>query len=256
MIADLEESKCLTVEEEVDLAPLNLGMISSYYYIQYTTVELFASSLTAKTKTKGLIEILAAASEYASLPIRQSEDSQLQKMAKHLPQAMPESASYDDPATKALVLMQSHFSRHPLPTDLVSDLATVLNPAVKLLQALVDVISSQGWLRPALAAMELSQMVVQGVWAKDPVSVLLQIPHFSPEIASRCKSASPAVETVFDILELEDDRRSELLQLSDEKMSDVAMFCNAYPNVDLSYVTDIEGGEVNGFLIHIIVYML
>jgi pre-mRNA-splicing helicase BRR2 len=55
VIADLEESKCLTVEEEVDLAPLNLGMISSYYYIQYTTVELFASSLTAKTKTKGLV---------------------------------------------------------------------------------------------------------------------------------------------------------------------------------------------------------
>jgi pre-mRNA-splicing helicase BRR2 len=49
---------------------------------------------------------------------------------------------------------------------------------------------------------------------------------------------------VFDILELEDDRRTQLLQLSDEKMSDVAMFCNAYPNVDLSYVTDIEGGEV------------
>jgi hypothetical protein len=54
----------------------------------------------------------------------------------HFQQAMPESASYDDPATKALVLMQSHFSRQPLPTDLVSDLTTVLGPAVKLLQVI------------------------------------------------------------------------------------------------------------------------
>ena len=244
VISDLEESKCVAVEEDMDLAPLNLGMIASYYYIQYTTVELFASSLTAKTKTKGLLEILAAASEYSTLSIRQGEDVALAKLAKHLPQPMPETASYDDPATKALVLFQSHFSRHPLSTDLAGDLAMVVGPSVKLLQALVDVISSQGWLKPALAAMELSQMVLQGVWAKDPASVLLQIPHFNKEITDRCRSASPAVESVFDILELEDDRRNELLQLSDEKMSDVAMFCNAYPNVELTFSTDIEGGEV------------
>ena len=245
VISNLEESKCVAVEEDIDLAPLNLGMIASYYYIQYTTVELFASSVTAKTKTKGLLEILAAASEYSALPMRQAEDALLTKLAKHLPQPMPENSSFDDPATKSLVLFQSHFSRSLLPTDLSGDLAVVVGPSVKLLQALVDVISSQGWLKPALAAMELSQMVVQGVWARDPASVLLQIPHFTKDTAQRCRSAAPAVESVFDILELEDDRRNSLLQLSAEKMSDVAMFCNAYPNVELAFSTDIEGGEVS-----------
>ena len=48
------------------------------------------------------------------------------------------------------------------------------------MQAVVDVISSNGWLKPALEAMELSQMIVQGVWARD--SYLRQIPHFSPEV--------------------------------------------------------------------------
>jgi len=254
IVNDLDESKCVAVEEDIDLAPLNLGMIASYYYIQYTTVELYASSLTAKTKTKGLLEILAAASEFSTLPMRQGEDGLLQKLAMHLPQSMPENANYDDPATKALVLFQTHFSRHALPVDLSGDLSTVLRSSTKLLQALVDVISSQGWLKPALAAMELSQMVVQGVWAKDPASVLLQIPHFTSDVAARCRSATPAVESVFDILELEDDRRNDLLQMSAEKMSDVAMFCNAYPNVELTFTTDIEDGKlVAGDAINVVV---
>jgi Sec63 Brl domain len=36
----------------MDLEPLNLGMIAAYYYITYTTIELFSSSLTARTKLK------------------------------------------------------------------------------------------------------------------------------------------------------------------------------------------------------------
>jgi pre-mRNA-splicing helicase BRR2 len=241
-VSDLEESKCIAVEDDIDLSPLNLGMIASYYYIQYTTIELFASSITAKTKMKGLMEILAASAEYASLSIRQSEDKQLQKIAHHLPQAMPDSADFEDPSTKALVLLQSHFSRQPLSTDLASDLRIILLDALKLLQALVDVISSQGWLRPALATMELSQMIVQAVWSKD--SVLLQIPHFTTEIIARCGNCKPPVESVFDILEMEDETRNDVLRLSDEKMSDVALFCNSYPNVELNYSLGIENNEV------------
>jgi hypothetical protein len=42
----------IAIEDEMDLAPLNLGMIASYYYITYTTIELFANSLTPKTKVR------------------------------------------------------------------------------------------------------------------------------------------------------------------------------------------------------------
>ncbi len=47
----------------MDLEPLNLGMIAAYYYITYTTIELFASSLTAKTKTKVRLSSASAWSE-------------------------------------------------------------------------------------------------------------------------------------------------------------------------------------------------
>ena len=40
--------------------------------------------------------------------------------------------------------------------------------------------------------------------------------------------AKNPIEWVLDILLLDDDVRNDLLQLSDEKMGDVAMFCNSY----------------------------
>lgn len=36
-------------------------------------------------------------------------------------------------------------------------------------------------------------------------------------------------------MEMEDEDRSGLLQLSDLQMADVARFCNRYPNIELSY---------------------
>jgi pre-mRNA-splicing helicase BRR2 len=93
-----------------------------------------------------------------------------------MPQKLDKPA-YSEPHTKANVVLQAHFSRIALGVDLQADQQAVLLDALRLLQACVDVISSNGWLKPALAAMELSQMITQGQWDRD--SVLLQIPHFT-----------------------------------------------------------------------------
>jgi pre-mRNA-splicing helicase BRR2 len=242
VITDLEESRALAVEGDVHLAPLNLGMIAAYYYIAYTTVELFASSLTDKTKLRGLLEIVCAASECGDLPVRHHDAQLLQQLVNHLPQKLPDAAKFSDPHTKALVLLQAHFSRHPLSAELASDQAVVLGHSLKLLQALVDVISSNGWLKPAIVAMECSQMIVQGLWDKD--HPLLQLPHVDKDTLGRCQAANNArlpqdgsgdVETVFDVMALDDEVRDDLLRLSAGETRDVAAFCNAYPNVELSF---------------------
>jgi pre-mRNA-splicing helicase BRR2 len=51
-------------------------------------------------------------------------------------------------------------------------------------------------------------------------------------------------------MELEDEDRSRLLQLSDVQMADVARFCNRYPNIELNFeIVDKEkihsGSSVN-----------
>ncbi|CAH2236758.1 jg14251 [Pararge aegeria aegeria] len=132
-LSDLEQSKCMAIEDEMDVQPLNLGMIASYYYINYTTIELFSLSLTSKTKIRGLLEIISSAAEYTDLCIRHREE------------------------------------------NIIKALATKLK-----------------------------------------------------------------VETVFDVMELEDGARAKLLQLSPTEMADVARFCNRYPNVELTYEVNIE----------------
>merc|ERR1712072_435565 len=176
-----------------------------------------------KTKLRGLLEILSNATEYRALHQREE------------PSHMP-----------VYLLLQAHFERREtLSSESRADQKQILRSALKLLQALVDVISSNGWLKPALAAMELSQMIVQGLWNRD--HPLLQIPHFTEEVVARCSSADDDVETVFDILALEEGRRAELLQLASHQMVDVAAFCNDFPNVDLTYeivdADDIACGE-------------
>ncbi|XP_057975610.1 DExH-box ATP-dependent RNA helicase DExH12 [Malania oleifera] len=232
-LSDLEASKCVTIEDDMDLSPLNLGMIASYYYISYTTIERFSSSLTSKTRMKGLLEILASASEYALLPIRPGEEESIRRLINHQRFSF-ESSKCTDPHVKANALLQAHFSRHSLGQNLASDQREVLFSASRLLQAMVDVISSNGWLSLALLAMELSQMVTQGMWERD--SMLLQLPHFTKELAKKCQeNPGKSIETVFDLVEMEDDERRELLQMSDPQLLDIARFCNRFPNIDLAY---------------------
>nr|CAH7746700.1 unnamed protein product [Callosobruchus chinensis] len=234
-LSDLEQSKCISIEDEIDCIPLNLGMIAAYYYINYTTIELFSLSLNSKTKIRGLLEIISSAAEYEDIPVRHHEQNVLRQLAQKLPNKPTASGGgqpkYNDPHVKTNLLLQAHLCRLQLGTELQRDTEIVLSKAIRLIQACVDVLSSNGWLSPAVAAMELAQMVTQAMWSKD--SYLKQLPHFTNDVIKRC--SDKGVETVFDIMELEDDDRSKLLQLTDSQMADVARFCNRYPNIELTY---------------------
>jgi pre-mRNA-splicing helicase BRR2 len=228
VINELEESRCVEVENDMDLSSLNLGMIASYYYVRYTTIELFASSIKQKHRLKPVVDLLSQASEFAELPLRRGEDRALQQLAHHMPQKI-DKPDYTSSNTKANLLMQAHLSRVNLTQDLANDQELVVGQSLRLLCSLVDVVSSNCWLKTALAVMELCQMIVQGMWSTS--SPLLQLPHITKDIAQRCTAAG--IETIFDLLDADDAQRNDLLQLSESQMSDVAAVANRYPALEV-----------------------
>jgi len=230
-VEGLERFGCCSIEEDVELAPANLGLIAAYYYIRHTTIETFSRCVNESTKRRGLIDILCAASEFDAVPVRAGEEATLRGLAQSLGIKV-EKDKLNDPHTKAQLLLHAHFSRMPITTDLASDQRFILEHAVRLLQGLVDVISSCGWLTPALFSMELSQMIVQATTSN--ASSLMQLPHFTQSLVDKAKKMK--VEEVLDITNMDDDARGQLLgSLTQSQLVDVARACNRFPCISLDY---------------------
>jgi len=230
-VEGLERFGCCSIEDDTDLAPANLGLIAAYYYIRHTTIETFSRCVNEGTKRRGLVDILCAASEFDAVPVRAGEEATLRGLAQSLGMKV-EKDKLNDPHTKAQLLLNAHFNRTPITTDLSSDQRFILEHAVRLLQGLVDVISSCGWLTPALFSMELSQMIVQATTSNS--SPLMQLPNFTQTLVDKAKKMK--VEDIFDVMNMEDDGRTALLgALSQSQLMDVARACNRYPCISLEY---------------------
>ncbi|KAG8216298.1 putative RNA helicase [Butyriboletus roseoflavus] len=231
------------------LAEIAVKTIENKQDAMMSPVEVYTLSLKERTKLKGLLEVVSSSAEFEAIPIRRHEDIVLRRIYDRLPVKL-DRADFEAPHFKTFLLLQAHFSRIQLPPDLAADQVLVLEKVLNLLSASVDVMSSNAWLS-ALGAMDLSQMCVQAMWETD--SPLKQIPHFEPEVIKRCKDAG--VESVYDIMEMEDDKRNELLQMDNRQMyvvgsvlnhacsgfvcnvtgETVAKFVNSYPTLDVSH---------------------
>jgi pre-mRNA-splicing helicase BRR2 len=87
-------------------------------------------SLTAKTKLRGLLDIVSSSFEYSALPIRHHEDNVLQALATRLPNKPASTSSqikFTDPNVKANILLQAHLCRIQLSAELQQDTEIVLS---------------------------------------------------------------------------------------------------------------------------------
>ena len=85
-------------------------------------------------------------------------------------------------------------------------------------------------------------MVTQALWDKD--SPLLQLPYFTQELVEECKANE--VDDIVDLMNLDDNKRDEILKMTTEQIEKIAGVCNAYPSVSLNFNKTQEGttGEV------------
>jgi len=224
-------------------------MIGAYYYIRIATVDIFSKAISPNRRLKGLMEILCIASEFEEFPVRMNEDSVLENLLRHLPLKISK-ANFINPSTKANILFQTYFSRHSIGQELSADRDKMVVQAIPLLWALVDLLSTEQYLKPTLICLELCQMMCQALWDTD--SSLLQLPHVTREIAKEFKLKG--IEGIFDLVEMEDHERSELLSVFKPfQLADIAKICNLYPNLEVSIEVQKEpvymGKEMNVVII-------
>ncbi len=238
-LADLKDAKCVDAEGEEDMAlsALNLGIIAAHYYIRHATVERFASLVSPKMKLRGLLNILSNASEFDDVPSRIGDEEAMERLSESTPvrlktvgDAMPSLSSLH---VKVHLLLQSHLSRISLAGDLLEDRATIVGRSVRLLRAMVDIISSAGWLEPVLVCMELSQRIVQAVW--DTEKPLLQLPHFEEDLVNTLQQKYE-VGDVSDFLDMDTKTRNEAISaLTKPQIREVAEACQTYPEITLQF---------------------
>ncbi|EEH46397.1 ATP-dependent RNA helicase BRR2 [Paracoccidioides brasiliensis Pb18] len=249
-LKELSEAKIIDLDEEDDtLSPLNAAMIAAYYNISFITMQTFLLSLTARTKLKGILEIVTSATEFETIQVRRHEEHILRRVYDRVPVKMSQPV-YDSPHFKAFILLQAHFSRMQLPIDLGKDQEVIVSKVLNLLSACVDVLSSEGHLN-AMNAMEMSQMVVQAMWDRD--SPLKQIPHFGPEAIKVANEFH--IKDIFEFMEAMDPSENKdyatlvkRLGLNNKHLAQAAEFTNnKYPNVDLDFTVldeeNITAGE-------------
>ncbi|EDO07662.1 sec63 domain containing protein [Babesia bovis T2Bo] len=215
--ASLEKAQCVSMDD-AGVTPLNLGYIAAFYYLRCRTIDTFATSVTPDMTKGSLIQLVSTAEEFVDIKPRPGERIGTKAL---------------EPDNKVSELLIAHMQRAMLTNDLQSDLCLVLERIGALLCALVDVLSSNGWLGPVLLAMQLSQRIVQALGFND--SCLLQLPGVGPAWIEKCNASG--VHDIYDLMGMEDEDRDALLsEFTTQQCAAIANMCNAVPvlNVECS----------------------
>ncbi|CAN0876921.1 DExH-box ATP-dependent RNA helicase DExH14 [Linum grandiflorum] len=195
---DLEDGGCIKMDED-NVECTMLGMIASQYYLSYMTVSMFGSNIGPDTSLEVFLHILSGASEYDELPVRHNEEKYNEGLSEKVPY-MVDKNNLDDPHVKANLLLQAHFSQLDLPiSDYITDLKSVLDQSIRIMQAMIDVCANSGWLSSSMNCMHLMQMVMQGLWFERD-SALWMLPCMNEDLYAVLNSRGiSSVQQLLDI---------------------------------------------------------
>lgn len=240
-VVDLAYAYCLEIgDDNRTLEATTLGRIASYYYLHHSTVKMFRDNMGSDCSTSELLNVLSDAHEYEDLPVRHNEDSINSTLATKLPLPVNEH-TFDSPHTKTHLLLQAHFCREHLPmSDYHTDTKSVLDQAIRILQAMIDVAADEGWLITALRVMNLIQMVLQGRWNHQ--CPLLILPHIETHLLHCFRNPERKGKTLIDnlpeLLTVSSGKRHHLVkmltpELTDNQVEEIWEVIQKLPVIDI-----------------------
>ncbi|KAI0409665.1 Sec63 Brl domain-containing protein [Xylaria palmicola] len=184
---ELALSKCVEVYPNGDVDPTPLGKIMSYYYLSHKTIRHLVKHAKPKASFVDVLSWMSRATEYDELPVRHNEDLINAELSDNLP--FPGTAFgllMWHPHVKAFLLLQAHMARIDLPiTDYVGDQTSVLDQAIRIVQASIDVLTELGYLSSCLDMIKLLQCIKSARWPEDsPLAIF-------PGIRDAIKDTTP-----------------------------------------------------------------
>ena len=243
-LGELAESGCLEMTPKGAVSSTPLGKIMSYYYLAHKTIRHLIKHAKRDASFSNVLSWMSAAIEYDELPVRHNEDLINAELAKNLP--IPTSAFDNlpmwDPHVKAFLLLQAHMSRIDLPiTDYVGDQTSVLDQAIRIIQASIDVLTEYGYLSSCMQFVTLLQCIKSARWSTDfPLSILPGAPLIAP---SSPKSKTPLTLQEFSALsEAEYKRTITCLEIPNYNLQAFHKAANQIPNlkVDIKDITPLS----------------
>lgn len=183
-LEELAKSKCVEVFPNGDVDSTALGKIMSYYYLSHKTIRHLVKHAKAGATFLDVLSWMSRAIEYDELPVRHNEDLINDTLSDNLPfPGHSFGLPMWDPHVKAFLLLQAHMSRIDLPiTDYVGDQTSVLDQAIRIIQASIDVLTELGYLSSCLRMISLLQSIKSARWPTDPPASIL--PGVNPESTS------------------------------------------------------------------------
>lgn len=191
---ELAESQCLDLAPNGDVDSTPLGKIMSYYYLSHKTIRYLLKHVKRDASFEDVLTSMSGATEYDELPVRHNEDLINAELSKNLP--MPANRFEDlplwDPHVKAFLLLQAHMSRIALPiTDYVGDQTSVLDQAIRIIQAFIDVCTELGYFAPCMKLITLLQCIKGARWPEDGgASILPGVEPLSRDTKGKAKRMS------------------------------------------------------------------
>ena len=257
-LADLEDARCISIESETDIQPLLLGNVASFYYLHYKTAALFGERIHSMMNLQEVFETLCAASEYDEMPVRHNEEILNAELAMQVMEAggwQLDTSESEDPHFKVNVLFQAHLSRLALPiSDYVLDTKSALDQSIRILQAMIDVATQEGWITPALNCILLLQMLSQGLRQTQPAVACL--PHMGKKVAARLAKSN--VDSLPKLLEcLRSDSGLSLIKkcgLHHGKAVAAAKVCSSLPVVKMEIAPLEENTSTNELVVSVKVH--
>ncbi|CUM54439.1 uncharacterized protein AC631_04380 [Debaryomyces fabryi] len=202
-IENLMESKCVILTGKDKLVATPFLHISSYYYLSHKTIRNLVSKIFKEATFRDCLRWLCEATEYDELATRHGEELINMEMSQAMryPADDLECEFIWDPHVKSYLLIQAFISRVELPiADYAQDTVSILDQALRILQAYIDAAAELGYLKTVLTFIELMQCIKQRYWYDDdPISALPGLNLFKlPEVTESSKN-NKHVTQLFDI---------------------------------------------------------